>query len=76
MQSILGIDVSKSTLDVKLIAESCTHHKTVRNTSEGFQQLEKWLVDHKAGQTHTFVSKPQGNMERRWQNIYSKGDIK
>jgi transposase len=53
MQSILGIDVSKSTLDVKLIAESCTHHKTVRNTSEGFQQLEKWLVDHKAGQTHT-----------------------
>jgi transposase len=49
MQSILGIDVSKSKLDVMLTAESGTFHKTIRNTSQGYQQLEKWMEDHKAG---------------------------
>lgn len=46
MQSILGIDVSKNTLDVVLIGESGTFYKTIRNTSQGYRQLEKWLEDH------------------------------
>ena len=49
MQSILGIDVSKSKLDVVLIAESGTFQRTIRNTFQGYQQLEKWMEDHKAG---------------------------
>jgi len=52
MQYILGIDVSKNTLDVVLIAESGTFHKTIHNTSQGYQQLQKWLVDHRAQETH------------------------
>jgi transposase len=52
VQSLLGIDVSKDTLDVALIAEGSTFHKTIRNTSQGYQQLEKWLEDHQAGKVH------------------------
>jgi len=52
MQSILGIDVSKSTLDVILITENGTYYKTIHNTPQGYQQLENWLVDHKAQKTH------------------------
>ncbi len=51
MQSILGIDVSKSTLDVILITENGTYYKTIHNTPQGYQQLEKWLIDHKAQET-------------------------
>ena len=49
MQSILGIDVSKSTLDVVLIGESGSSHRKISNTSQGYHQLEKWLEDHEAG---------------------------
>ena len=49
MQSILGIDVSKSTLDAVLIANGGTFHKTIHNTLQGYHQLEKWLRDHEAG---------------------------
>jgi len=52
MQSILGIDVSKSTLDVVLIAESGSSHRKISNTSQGYHQLEKWLGDHQAGKVH------------------------
>ena len=52
MQSILGIDVSKSTLDVILITENGTYYKTIHNTPQGYQQLQNWLVDHKAQETH------------------------
>lgn len=46
MQSIIGIDVSKNTLDVVLITERSTFHKTIQNTTQGYHQLEKWLKDH------------------------------
>ena len=52
MQSILGIDVSKSTLDVVLIAESGSSHRKISNTAQGYQQLGKWLADHQAGKVH------------------------
>jgi len=52
MQSILGIDVSKSTLDVVLIAKSGSSHRKISNTSQGYHQLEKWLEDRQAGKVH------------------------
>ena len=52
MQSILGIDVSKSTLDLVLIIERGSFHRKISNTSQGYQQLGKWLADHQAGKVH------------------------
>jgi len=43
MQNILGIDVSKDTLDLKLITEQGKSHKVIDNKLEGFEILDKWL---------------------------------
>lgn len=52
MQSILGIDVSKETLDVLLVTIHSIDHKVVKNDPKGFQQLEEWLETKKSGKVH------------------------
>jgi len=46
-QVVLGIDVSKETLDVALLQEADLKHGKFLNTKEGFARLLRWL--HKAG---------------------------
>ena len=48
MQNILGIDVSKETLDLILITEKGTFHKVINNTSSGYESLENWLKAKRA----------------------------
>lgn len=52
MQSILGIDVSKDTLDAILLIENRNYHKVISNDHKGYLFLEKWLKGHRAGQVH------------------------
>lgn len=52
MQSSLGIDVSKKTLDVMLMAESGNFHRVFRNNIEGHQSLAKWMISHGIGEVH------------------------
>jgi transposase len=52
MQNVLGIDVSKDTLDVVLLMEQMQTHKVIHNNMEGFKQLERWLKSQQAGQVH------------------------
>jgi len=52
MQSILGIDVSKKTMDVLLVTDHRVCHKVVKNDPKGFQQLEEWLKAENSGQVH------------------------
>lgn len=52
MQSILGIDVSKDSLDVVLILEQDKYHRVFNNYLTGYKQLERWLTSHQAGQVH------------------------
>jgi len=73
MQSILGIDVSKSTLDVVLMTESGNFHKTIRNTSQGYQQLEKWLVDHQAEEIHACLEATGQYGEAVAEYLYASG---
>jgi transposase len=49
---VLGIDVSKKTLDAALIFEGRTFSKQFKNSSEGFQLLVAWLASLKAAQVH------------------------
>lgn len=46
MSAIVGIDVSKATLDVALLTSTETLHKQVSNTSKGFEQLHQFLQAH------------------------------
>ncbi len=52
MQNILGIDVSKDTLDVVLVTERGAFHKVISNTSRGYQSLENWLKARRVDKVH------------------------
>ena len=52
MQNILGIDVSKDTLDVVLVTEKGAFHKVISNTFRGYQSLENWLKARRVDKVH------------------------
>jgi len=49
---VLGIDVSKKTLDVALIFDNRTFSKQFRNSAEGFKLLAVWLASLQIKQVH------------------------
>jgi transposase len=52
MHTIIGIDVSKDTLDVVLIEEKGNQHRKINNDEAGYQQLQQWLVSRHVEQVH------------------------
>lgn len=52
--TILGIDVSKATLDVALLNGS-KHLKTFTNDPHGFEQLQTWLKSHTNNNVHACI---------------------
>lgn len=50
---VLGIDVSKATLDVALIDHKCKTNTQVANTGDGYRQLDTWV--RKQGYMHAGV---------------------
>ena len=49
---ILGIDVSKNTLDVSISSCTKVRTKSFANTSDGWHHLVDWLVAQKIGRVH------------------------
>lgn len=52
MQSILGIDVSKYTLDLMLMTDYGISHKVVKNDSKAFPKLVEWMTKKQSGKVH------------------------
>jgi transposase len=52
MQNILGIDVSKDTLDLVLRKEGGKFHKVISNDLKGFSVLDKWMKSQHVEQVH------------------------
>ena len=52
IQSVLGIDVSKDTLDVVLLKENASDYAKFENHKAGFAKLIRWLVSRNAGEVH------------------------
>lgn len=52
IQSVLGIDISKDTLDVILVKEERVDYARFENHRAGFARLIQWLISHNAGQVH------------------------
>jgi transposase len=52
MGSILGIDVSKDSLDVVLVKGERSNHKVFSNSGVGYKYLHNWLIAQQAGQAH------------------------
>jgi transposase len=49
---ILGIDVSKATLDVHLLSEGKSYDQCFDNNADGFKQLQMWLKEQRAKAVH------------------------
>jgi transposase len=52
MTAILGLDISKETIDACLIDVSGEHVKKVSNNARGFEQLKRWLQNRKQKDVH------------------------
>jgi transposase len=50
--NILGIDVSKDTLDIVLRGQERNQHQVFANTMVGYARLLRWLIAQKAGAVH------------------------
>ncbi len=52
LQTVIGIDVSKETLDVVLLQGQRSWHRVFENGSQGYEHLKSWLVQQQAGPVH------------------------
>lgn len=52
IQSILGIDISKDTIDVILLKEQNSAYASFSNNQVGFVRLSRWLISRSSGQVH------------------------
>jgi transposase len=50
--AVLGIDVSKNTLDTSLLAGAKPRSRSFANSPDGWRKLIAWLTEHKIGQVH------------------------
>jgi transposase len=52
IDAVLGIDVSKTTLDTSLLAGAKPRSRSFANSLDGWRQLIAWLTEHKIRQVH------------------------
>jgi len=52
MAAILGLDISKETVDACLIDAAGEHSKKVSNNAKGFEQLKRWLQNRRVKEVH------------------------
>lgn len=54
-QHVVGIDISKRTLDIALVQHQHTHTLQVANNDKGFAKLIQWLTQHQASAQETIL---------------------
>lgn len=73
MQNILGIDVSKETLDLVLDTEGGKYHKVISNNLEGFKTLDKWLLSHHVDHIHACLEATGQYGDEVAEHLYLQG---
>jgi len=73
MQNILGIDVSKDTLDLVLLTDQGDSHKVMDNNPEGYKRLDKWLVSHHVDKLHACLEATGQYGEGVAEHLYACG---
>lgn len=72
---VLGIDVSKKTLDTCLIFEGRTLSKQFKNSVEGFQSLAAWLASLRVAEVHVCLEATGIYGEAVALFLYSRGHL-
>lgn len=65
MKSILGVDIAKSSFDVRLLSESKNLSAQFKNNQEGFEALADWLNAHGLGELHACMEATN----RYWEDL-------
>ena len=72
-KSVLGIDVSKDTLDVVLLNAEDNHHAVIGNNEVGFLEINKWLRKHEAGKVHVYLEATGQYSTPIAEHLFAKG---
>ena len=75
MQNIIGIDVSKETLDVVLVHEKGQKHKLFSNDTTGYNQLHQWLISLRIEQAHACLEATGQYGDGIADYLYEKGHL-
>jgi transposase len=70
---ILGIDISKSTLDVMLFTGTEHVHQRFNNTATGIAELLKWLLSHRVSELHVCLEATNIYWEEVAEALYNAG---
>ena len=73
MSNILGIDVSKDTLDLVLLHEEGKFHKVISNDSPGWRALDKWLISHHIDRVHACLEATGQYGDEVSEHLYAQG---
>ncbi len=76
MSCILGLDISKETIDGFLLSERGEAWKQIANNSKGIEQLKRWLVNRHVRELHVCMEAYPEPITRtslkRWQMLVSR----
>ncbi len=73
LQTVIGIDVSKQTLDVVMLHSRGNWHKVLDNNTHGYQQLQNWLNQQKVGVVHACLEATGQYGEPVAEFLYAQG---
>ena len=73
-QYVLGIDVSKDTLDVVLWDGEHGNHQVFSNSPVGYTRLGHWLISQKTGRVHACLEATGQYGEGVAESLYSMGN--
>src|SRR5690242_17421835 len=73
VQMILGIDISKSTMDVMLYKGAEHIHKRFNNTAAGISELRKWLLSQQVSELHVCLEATNVYWEEVAEALYEAG---
>ena len=72
-KAVVGIDVSKYTLDAVLAQGDVWRHSSFKNTEAGYVQLDKWVVKYAAGPAHACLEATGQYGEGIAEYLYQQG---
>jgi transposase len=73
LQTVIGIDVSKQTLDVVMLHPRGNWHKVMDNCAHGYQQLQNWFNQQKVGAVHACLEATGQYGEPVAEFLYAQG---
>jgi len=73
IRMILGIDISKRSMDVTLVREGKRLHERFENTASGIKQLLQWLVEQPVSELHVCMEATNTYWEAVAEALYAEG---